>query len=209
MPHSPAFTVWFTGLPQSGKSTLADLLAYELREVRGLSALEILDGDVIRTELSRGLGFSREDRDENIRRIAFVCKVLTRAGVPNIVAAVSPYREAREQARASIGRFVEVYCAATADQCAERDYKGNYAKAKAGEIAHFTGVDDPYEPPASPELTLDTVGRSPEDCLAEIMQKLESLGYLTPAGGDGGSDQAYSADEEAEVASRLESLGYM
>ena len=182
MPHTPAFTVWFTGLPQSGKSTLADLLAYELRESRGLSALEILDGDVIRTELSRGLGFSREDRDENIRRIAFVCKLLTRAGVPNIVAAVSPYREAREQARASIGRFVEVYCAATADQCAERDYKGNYAKARAGEIAHFTGVDDPYEPPASPELTLDTVGRTPEDCLAEITQKLEALGYLARAG---------------------------
>jgi adenylyl-sulfate kinase len=210
MAHTPAFTVWFTGLPQSGKSTLADLLAYELREVRGLSALEILDGDVIRTELSRGLGFSREDRDENIRRIAFVCKLLTRAGVPNIVAAVSPYREAREQARASIGRFVEVYCAASADQCAERDYKGNYAKARAGEIAHFTGVDDPYEPPESPDLTLDTVGRTPEDCLAEITQKLEQLGYLAPASAGGGQGaQAYSSDEEAEVASRLESLGYM
>jgi adenylyl-sulfate kinase len=210
MAHTPAFTVWFTGLPQSGKSTLADLLAYELREVRGLSALEILDGDVIRTELSRGLGFSREDRDENIRRIAFVCKLLTRAGVPNIVAAVSPYREAREQARASIGRFVEVYCAASADQCAERDYKGNYAKARAGEIAHFTGVDDPYEPPESPDLTLDTVGRTPEDCLAEITQKLEELGYLAPASAGGGQGaQAYSSDEEAEVASRLESLGYM
>jgi adenylyl-sulfate kinase len=208
MPHTPAFTVWFTGLPQSGKSTLADLLAYELRESRGLSTLEILDGDVIRTELSRGLGFSREDRDENIRRIAFVCKLLTRAGVPNIAAAVSPYREVREQARESIGRFVEVYCAATADQCAGRDYKGNYAKARAGEIAHFTGVDDPYEPPASPELALDTVGRSPEDCVAEITQKLEALGYLAaPGGGDAG--KAYSSEEEAEVASRLESLGYM
>jgi adenylylsulfate kinase len=203
MAHQPAFTVWFTGLPQSGKSTLADLLAEELREQRGLSALEILDGDVIRTELCRGLGFSKQDRDENIRRIAFVCKVLTRAGVPNIVAAVSPYGDARQAARAEIGRFVEVYCAASADQCADRDYKGNYAKARAGEIQHFTGVDDPYEPPANPELSLDTVGRSPQDCLADIVAKLEQLGYLEPA------KQAYSSDEEAEVASRLESLGYM
>ncbi|MGZ4430456.1 MAG: adenylyl-sulfate kinase [Gaiellales bacterium] len=204
MAHDPAFTVWFTGLPQSGKSTLADLLAEELRGRRGLSALEILDGDVIRTELCKGLGFSREDRDENIRRIAFVCKVLTRAGVPNIVAAVSPYREARERARAEVGRFVEVHCAATADQCAARDYKGNYAKARAGEIHHFTGVDDPYEPPEDAELSLDTVAQTPEQCVALILAKLEQLGYL---GGGGGP--VYSASEEQQVASHLESLGYM
>jgi adenylyl-sulfate kinase len=200
----PAFTVWFTGLPQSGKSTLAEMLAAELRERRGVTALELLDGDVIRTELCRGLGFSREDRDENIRRIAFVCKLLNRNGVPAIAAAISPYREAREQARREIGSFVEVYCAASADDCAKRDYKGNYARARAGEIHHFTGVDDPYEPPGSPELTLDTVSEPPERSLGRILAKLEELGYLPRQEG-----KAYSTDEEAEVAARLESLGYL
>jgi adenylyl-sulfate kinase len=205
MPHSFAFTVWFTGLPQSGKSTLAEALAVELRDRRGHSNLEVLDGDVIRTELSRGLGFSREDRDENIRRIAFVCKVLTRAGVPNIVAAVSPYREARARARAEIGRFVEVHCAAAPDDCAARDYKGNWARARAGEITGFTGVDDPYEEPLDPDLRIDTVGRTVEEGVREIVACLEARAYLPRAAGGG----AYSADEEAEVAARLESLGYM
>src|SRR5215210_1671510 len=122
MSHSPAFTVWFTGLPQSGKSTLAEALLARLRDRYGVSNTQLIDGDIIRTELSQGLGFSRADRDENIRRIAFVCKLLTRAGVPNIVAAVSPYRAARERARDEIGRFVEVHCAATAEACAARDH---------------------------------------------------------------------------------------
>src|SRR3712207_2850134 len=134
MSHSPAFTVWFTGLPQSGKTTLAEALTERLRGRYGFTNTELIDGDVIRTELSRGLGFSREDRDENIRRIAFVCKLLTRAGVPNVVAAVSPYREARDRARAEIGQFVEVYCAAAPDDCAARDHKGNWARARAGEL---------------------------------------------------------------------------
>jgi adenylylsulfate kinase len=198
----PAFTVWFSGLPQSGKSTLAGLLATELRERRGVPFLELLDGDVIRTELCRGLGFSREDRDENIRRIAFVCSLLTRNGVPNIVAAISPYREAREAARRQIGRFVEVYCAADADACASRDHKGNWARARAGEIAHFTGVDDPYEAPLDPELRLDTVSAPPAECVARIAETLERLGHLPPAG-------TYSQAEEAAVQERLESLGYM
>ncbi len=180
MPHSFAFTVWFTGLPQSGKSTLAEALAVELRDRRGHSNLEVLDGDVIRTELSRGLGFSREDRDENIRRIAFVCKVLTRAGVPNIVAAVSPYREARARARAEIGRFVEVHCAAAPDDCAARDYKGNWARARAGEITGFTGVDDPYEEPSSPEIVVETEGLDPEESAAFVVARLEEMG-LVPA----------------------------
>ena len=201
MAHTPAFTVWFTGLPQSGKSTLAEALAAQLRERHGLSNLELLDGDVIRTELCRGLGFSREDRDENIRRITFVCRLLTRAGVPVIAAAISPYREARDTARAEIGRFVEIHCAADADQCAARDDKGNWARARAGELTHFTGVDDPYEPPLNPELALDTVGQTPQACVAQIVAKLEQLGYL--------AGSAYSAGEQAEVAARLESLGYL
>ncbi len=200
---TPSFTVWFTGLPQSGKSTLAGMLAEELRERRGIAGLELLDGDVIRTELCRGLGFSREDRDENVRRIAFVCKLLNRKGVPAIVAAISPYRDAREAARGEIERFVEVHCAASADDCARRDYKGNYARARAGEIRHFTGVDDPYEEPPAPELRLDTVGEPPQRSLERILARLEELGYLPAAGA------AYSADEEAEVAARLESLGYL
>jgi adenylylsulfate kinase len=203
MAQTEGFTVWFTGLPQSGKSTLAGLLVDALR-ARGLERIEVLDGDVIRTELCRGLGFSREDRDENIRRIAFVSKLLTRNGVATVVAAISPYGEARDRARAEIGRFVEVYCAAPADACAQRDHKGNYARARAGEIQHFTGVDDPYEAPTNPELTLDTVDETPEQSLQRILACLESLGYLAPA-----AAAAYSSEEEAEVAARLESLGYM
>src|SRR3954452_4563144 len=156
MPVTPAYTVWFTGLPQSGKSTLAELLVRALRG-RGVEAVDLLDGDVVRTELCRGLGFTREDRDENVRRIAFVCKLLNRNGVPAVVAAISPYRVARDAARAQIGRFIEVHCAAGPDDCAARDHKVNWKRARAGQIAHFTGVDDPYEEPLHPELRLDTV----------------------------------------------------
>jgi adenylyl-sulfate kinase len=199
----PAFTVWFTGLPQSGKSTLAGMLAGELRERNGIDRVELLDGDVIRTELCRGLGFSREDRDENVRRIAFVCKLLNRNGIPVIVAAISPYRDARAAARGEIDRFVEVHCAASAEDCARRDWKGNYARARAGEISHFTGVDDPYEEPVAPELRLDTVAEAPERSLARIVARLQELGHLPAA------EAPYSAGEEAEVAARLESLGYL
>ena len=201
MPQS--YTVWFTGLPQSGKSTLARALADELRAHRGVEHLELLDGDVIRTELSRGLGFSREDRDENIRRITFLASVLNRNGVPAVVAAISPYREARARAREAMGTFVEVFCDASPDVCAGRDHKGNWARARAGELTGFTGVDDPYESPENPELRLDTAAKTPKECLAEVLVYLEKRG-LIPAPGE-----TYSSDEEAEVAARLEALGYI
>jgi adenylyl-sulfate kinase len=205
MSHSPAFTVWLTGLPQSGKSTLGEALARRLRDRYGLSNTELLDGDIVRADLSQDLGFSREDRDENIRRIAFVAKVLTRAGVPNIVAAVSPYREARARARADVAHFVEVHLDAPAEVCEARDHKGNWARARAGEITGFTGVDDPYEAPEDPELRVDTAGPSVDEGVDRIVAFLEAKGYVAR----GLRSEAYSADEEAEVAARLESLGYM
>jgi adenylylsulfate kinase len=152
------FTVWFTGLSGAGKSTLAEMLFHELR--RRELRVEILDGDVVRTNLSKGLGFSREDRDTNILRIGFVANLLTRNGVATIVSAVSPYRDARNQCRAAIKDFVEVFVHATVDECAKRDVKGLYEKARAGQIKGFTGVDDPYEEPQSPEIYIDTMGRS-------------------------------------------------
>jgi adenylylsulfate kinase-like enzyme len=158
----------------------------------------------MRAELSQGLGFSRADRDENVRRIAFMAKVLNRNGVPAVVAAISPFREARARARGEIPVFVEVHCAADADTCAARDRKGTWQRARAGEITNFTGVDDPYEAPEQPELRLDTGGRSVEECLAEVLAYLEGRG-LAPTAAEG----SYTSDEAAEVAARLEALGYM
>jgi len=172
------FTVWFTGLPSSGKSTLAGLLSEALRQ-RGL-AVELLDGDEVRTVLTRGLGFSREDRDENIRRIAWVAKVLTRNGVVAITAAISPYRAARDHARQEIGRFVEVYVACPVEVCIQRDVKGLYARALRGEIEQFTGVSDPYEEPLQPEVVVRTDVESPEESLQRIVGSLESGGFLAP-----------------------------
>src|SRR5436853_6151835 len=142
------FTLWFTGLSGSGKSTLSCMVEEELRQ-RGLR-VEVLDGDVVRTNLSKGLGFSKEDRDTNIRRIGFVCHLLSRNGVAAIAAAISPYREVRDEVRQMIGDFVEVYVRCPVDVCASRDVKGLYAKAMAGEIPGFTGVSDPYEEPLNP-----------------------------------------------------------
>src|SRR5206468_5152769 len=144
-------TIWFTGLSGSGKSTVADLVTAEL-ERRG-QPVEVMDGDVVRTHLSKGLGFSKEDRDENIRRIGFVCNLLSKHGVFAIAAAISPYREIRDQVRAGAdGKFLEIHVATSVEECARRDVKGLYAKAFAGEIKNFTGVSDPYEPPFNPEL---------------------------------------------------------
>ena len=152
-PEQKGFTVWFTGLSGAGKSTVAELLYHELR-ARNMK-VEILDGDMVRQNLSKGLGFSKEDRDTNILRIGFVADLLTRNGVATICCPISPYRETRDQVRKQIGSFVEVYVHATLDEIAEhRDPKGLYKKALAGEIKNFTGVDDPYEPPENPELTL-------------------------------------------------------
>src|SRR5919109_1252311 len=159
MAGEKGFTLWFTGLSGSGKSTITGLVVDELKN-RG-SKIEVLDGDIVRENLSKGLGFSKEDRDTNIRRIAFVADVLSRNDVPVVTAAISPYREIRDEARELMdGRFIEAYVKASVEVCEQRDVKGLYAKARAGEIKEFTGVSDPYEPPENPELTIDTESQS-------------------------------------------------
>lgn len=173
---SKGFTLWFTGLSGAGKTTLAHAVERELR-ARGRN-VEILDGDVVRTHLSKGLGFSKEDRDTNIRRIGFVCHLLSRNGVAAIAAAISPYRSIRDEVRAEIGDFVEVYVKCSVDACAKRDVKGLYAKALRGEIPGFTGVSDPYEEPLSPEVTVETENETIEESAAKIIAFLESAGYL-------------------------------
>ena len=165
------FTLWFTGLSGSGKTTIAHLVGPEL-DRRGL-VVEYLDGDNVRMHLSKGLGFSKEDRDENIRRIGFVANLLARNGVVVICAVISPYREIRDEVRElHEGRFVEVYVKASVDACAERDVKGLYEKAFSGEIKEFTGVSDPYEEPTSPELAIDTESESPQESAARVLELL-------------------------------------
>jgi adenylylsulfate kinase len=175
------FTLWFTGLSGAGKSTIAQIIGPEI-ERRGI-LVDHLDGDVVRTHLSKGLGFSREDRDANILRIGFVSKLLTRHGAAVIVAAISPYSETRELVREmvdDVGRFVEVYVATSLEECARRDVKGLYAKAFAGEIKEFTGVSDPYEAPDHAEVVVETEGRSPEDSAQFVLEELERLGIIPP-----------------------------
>ena len=170
------FVLWFTGLSAAGKTTVGSLVAREL-EARG-HTVEVLDGDVIRTHLSQGLGFSKEDRDTNIQRIGWVSSRLARAGAAVIVSAISPYEEARRRARELVEEhapFVEIHVATSLETCAERDPKGLYAKALSGEIAHFTGVSDPYEEPANPELRLPTEGREPAESAAAVLARLEEL----------------------------------
>jgi len=175
---SAGFTIWFTGLSGAGKSTIAGLLERELR-ARG-RLVEVLDGDVVRTHLSKGLGFSRADRDTNILRIGWVCEVLSRNGVIAIAAAISPYRETRDQVRARIDRFVEVFVDCSLDVCIERDVKGLYKKALRGEIKEFTGVSDPYEAPLQPEITIYTDRETPEESAGHIVAYLERSGLLQP-----------------------------
>ncbi|HIC89177.1 MAG TPA: adenylyl-sulfate kinase, partial [Anaerolineae bacterium] len=173
------FTLWFTGLSGSGKTTLANLVYEELKDKRGLK-VEKLDGDVVRQNLSKGLGFSKEDRDINIRRIGFVCNLLTRNGVIAIASAISPYRAVREEVRQLIGpdRFVEVYCEVPLEVAIERDVKGLYQKALNGEIQNFTGVSDPYEPPENPQVHINSATETVEESLAKILNYLESVGLL-------------------------------
>ena len=172
------FTLWFTGLSGSGKTTISEIVEKELRERS--SRVEVLDGDIVRTNLSKGLGFSREDRDTNVLRIGFVADLLTRHGVGVIVSAISPYKEARDQVRRRIVDFVEVFVDAPLEVCAERDVKGLYKKAFAGEIEQFTGVSDPYEPPNAPDLVLKTNEEEPEESARKVIEKLEFFGYLWP-----------------------------
>lgn len=170
------FTVWFTGLSGAGKTTLADRLEPILLD-RGLQ-VEKLDGDVVRTHLSKGLGFSREDRDTNIRRIAFVAQLLTRNGVAVITSAISPYASTRAEARDMIDSFVEVYVRCSIEELARRDVKGLYARALRGEIQNFTGVSDPYEEPVNPDVVVDSETETVDQSLAKIVTQLEELGYL-------------------------------
>ena len=170
--------IWLTGLSGAGKSTLSEALAQRL-QARGRN-VEILDGDIVRTHLSKGLGFSREDRDTNIKRIAFVCGLLTRNGAICISAAISPYSEAREWARQEIGNFVEVYVKCPIEVCRERDVKGLYKLVDEGKITGFTGVDDPYEEPEHPELILETNKETVEQSVERIMITLEAHGYVEP-----------------------------
>jgi len=175
------FTLWFTGLSGSGKTTIAHLVGPEL-DRRGL-VVEYLDGDTVRTHLSKGLGFSKEDRDTHIERVGWVASRLTRQGGAVITAAISPYEATRRKARAwveEVGTFVEVYIKASVEECARRDVKGLYEKAFRGEIKDFTGVNDPYEEPTAPELVIDTEQVSAEEGAALVVAKLEELG-LVPA----------------------------
>lgn len=216
------FTLWFTGLSGAGKTTLAQLVEHTLRE-RG-RRVELLDGDVVRTHLSKGLGYSREDRDANILRIGFVCSLLSRNGVIAIASAISPYRETRDQVRSMAGDFVEVFVNTPLEECQRRDVKGLYRQALAGQLPSFTGISDPYEPPPSAEITVTTIGQSPEQSATQIISWLERRGYLdapplpprtvdvlTAAGCENGDrpSVAYTPDEEEAVSARLEALGYL
>lgn len=170
------FTLWFTGLPCSGKSTIADVVAKELRKM-GLKA-ERLDGDIIRKHLWKELGFSKEDRDENIRRAAFLAGLLTRNGIAVLTSFISPYRELRDYARREIGDFVEIYVKCPVEVCIQRDTRGMYQKALAGEIPNFTGVSDPYEEPLNPELVIESDKELLTESVTKVITKINELGYI-------------------------------
>jgi adenylylsulfate kinase len=171
---APGYCLWFTGFSGSGKSTIANIVIDELRG-RG-AKVELLDGDEVREHLSKGLTFSKQDRDTNIRRIGFVASLLARNGVVAVTAAISPYRSVRDEVRGWIDNFVEIHVATPLEECEARDVKGLYAKARAGEIPEFTGVSDPYEPPLSPELKIETTGKTPEESAKEVVDYLVGRG---------------------------------
>ncbi len=198
------FTLWFTGLSGAGKSTLATLVAAELRE-RG-SNVEIMDGDAVRTNLSKGLGFSKEDRDTNIRRIGYVCNLLSRNGVVAMSAAISPYMAVRDEVRRMTeSRFVEVYVECPIDVLTERDVKGLYKKAIAGEIKNFTGISDPYEGPEDPEIRVHSDTQSVAESAQHIIDRLERMNLIpAPAGASYCAD-----DEEAEIVAQLQKKSYL
>jgi adenylylsulfate kinase len=177
MKEQVGFTAWFTGLPCSGKTTVADAVADVLRE-RGYR-VERLDGDIVRKDLTSDLGFSKEDRDENIKRVTFVSKLLSRNGIAVLATFVSPYRERRRKTREEIDNFVEVFVRCPVDVCIERDVKGMYKKALAGEITGFTGVDDPYEEPENPEVILYTEREILEESVQKVLNRLQKLGYIS------------------------------
>ena len=176
MYNQKGFTLWFTGLSGSGKTAIAKLVEQELRD-RGLK-VERLDGDIVRQSLTRDLGFSKQDRDKNIERVTFVAKLLTRNGVAVLCSFISPYRERRAKSRQEIGEFIEVYVECPVEVCAQRDVKGLYDKAFAGEIENFTGVSDPYEEPEEPEIVCHTARETPEESGGKIIAYLEEQRYL-------------------------------
>ncbi|MEM8504848.1 MAG: adenylyl-sulfate kinase [Cyanobacteria bacterium P01_D01_bin.1] len=179
MSEQKGVTIWFTGLSGAGKTTINDALKLKLEE-RGVK-FEVLDGDIVRTNLTKGLTFSKEDRDTNVRRIGFVCDLLTRNGVIVLVAAISPYRAIREEVRQKIGDFMEVYVSAPVEVCEARDVKGLYAKARTGEIKQFTGISDPYEPPTNPEVNCETHKETLDESVNKVIAKMEEMGYLPVA----------------------------
>lgn len=199
---SPSFTIWMTGLPCSGKSTLS-LILKDYLHARNLRHVEVFDGDEVRRNLSADLGFSKKDRDTHILRLGYLCHLLNRNGVPAVAAVISPYREVRDQVRRKVDRFVEVFVDCPVKVCAERDVKGMYAKAFRGEIQNFTGVDDPYEPPLSPEVVVETHRESPEACVGKILRKLEDLRYVEPG------DYVYTEEEARVIKAKLTDLGYI
>lgn len=209
--NEKGFTLWFTGLYGSGKTTLAKMTEQEIRN-RGFK-VELLDGSVIRNNLSNGLGFSKEDRDTHIRRMGFVCHLLSRNGVVAIASAISPYQAIRDENRKLIGSFVEVHVKCPVEICIERDAKGLYKKAHDGEIKDFTGVSDPYEEPLNPEVRVETDKGSPAQCLEQILRKLEELNYLPLKGEEteepSPNEEVYSIEDEDKIKKRLEDLGYI
>jgi adenylylsulfate kinase len=203
MSNTKGFTLWFTGLPCSGKTTVAEIVEKELRN-RGLN-VESLDGDEVRQHFSKGLGFSKEDRDTHILRMGYIAKLLSRNGVAVLAAFVSPYRAIRDQIRSEMDDFIEIYVKCSVDACIERDVKGMYKKAIAGEIKNFTGISDPYEDPLNPELILETDNESVEESVQKVIQMLENTGYI-PVADD---SAAYTPEEEEKVKNRLKALGYI
>jgi len=195
------FTVWFTGKPCSGKTTLANLLTKSLIQ-RGLPA-EIFDGEILRSELWPELGFAKEDRGKSVKRIAHFCHILNRNGVNCVVASVSPYKEYRHFARNLLENYIEIYLQASLSTLKKRDTQGFYASAEAGNISGFTGVNDPYEEPDNADLTLYTDADDERGCLALVLQTLQEMCFIEPAAGD------YSEEEKAEIDKRLRSLGYL
>lgn len=197
------FTLWFTGLPCSGKTTIAEVVDRILRE-RGLK-VESLDGDEVRQNLSKDLGFSKKDRDTHIRRMGFIAKLLSRNGVATLGAFVSPYREVRGHLRSEIENFIEVYVKCSVEVCIERDVKGMYKKALAGEIQNFTGVSDPYEEPLDPEIVVETDIETIEESVENVLQKLEDLGHIPVVS----EPVLYTAEDEEKIKKRLKALGYL
>ncbi|MCI0692985.1 adenylyl-sulfate kinase [candidate division KSB1 bacterium] len=208
MVSSRACTIWFTGLSGAGKTAITNALV-PLLKARGCK-VEVLDGDIVRANLSKGLGFSKEDCDIKIRRLGFVCQLLTRHGVFAIAAAISPDKTGRDENRTLIKDFVEVYVKASLETCIQRDVKGLYKNVLAGESRKFTGLSDPYEPPDNPEVICDTERETPSAGAQKIVRKLEQLDYLVPlAGAAENGDGEYIDDDEELVRQRLEALGYL